>query len=184
MDFEKKGTFLARRKKHSTLTAGVYYPTSETRTAEYWGVYVDNMPYILLMPDDERAAREKAVQLADSTNFRTLLEATLTACQKIEARHVDGRTVDWGEQVTVISASRSGDVETGTREMGEIRAVLMAGCHQAVADTLCIDDTLATLIDSKFPHVSNFEDLPELSERDVQMSLGNLEARKHPPGGH
>ena len=184
MDHEKKGAFLARRKKHSTLTAGVYRPTPETKAAEYWGVFVDDLPYILLMPDEERGAREKAMQLAESANFRTLLEATLTACEKIEAKPIDGATVDWGEEVTVISASRSGDVETGTREMGEIRAVLMAGCHQAVADTLCIDDTLATLIDSKFPQVSNFDDLPELSDRDVQMSLGNLEARKHPRGGH
>ena len=111
-------------------------------------------------------------------------EATLTACERIEAKPVDGRAVDWAEKLTVISASRSGDVETGTREIGEIRAILMPGCHQAVADTLCIDDTLATVIDSKFPRVSNFDDLPELSDRDVKLSLGNLEARKHPRGGH
>lgn len=184
LDCEKNGAVLARRKKHSTLTAGAYHPKPEAITAEYWGVFVDNTPYILLMSDDERSAREKAEQLAHSANFRTLLEATLTACEQIEAKHVDGRAVDWCERLTVISASRSGDVETGTREVGEIRAILMPGCHQAVADTLCIDDTLATVIDSKFPQVANFDDLPELSERDVKMSLGNLEARKHPRGGH
>lgn len=184
MDCEKKGAFLARRRKHSTLTAGVYHPKPEATEAEYWGVFVDNTPYILLMSDEERSAREKAERLAESANFRTLLEATLTACEQIEAKHVDGHSVDWGEQLTVISASRSGEVETGTREIGEIRAILMPGCHQAVAETLCIDDTLAAVIDPKFPQVSNFDDLPELSDRDVQMSLGNLEARKHPRGGH
>ena len=184
LDCEKKGAFLARRKKHSTLTAGVYYPKPEAIAADYWGVFVDDAPYILLMSDEERSAREKAERLAESANFRTLLEATLTTCERIEARYVDGRAVDWRDQLTVISASRSGDVETGTREIGEIRAILMPGCHQAVADTLCIDDALANLIDSKFPRVSNFDDLPELSERDVKMSLGNLEARKHPQGGH
>lgn len=184
MDCVKKGAFLARRKKHSTLTAGIYHPKPEAIKAEYWGVFVDGAPYILLMSDEERSAREKAERLAESANFRTLLEATLTTCERIEARYVDGRAVEWGDKITVISASRSGDVETGTREIGEIRAILLPGCHQAVADTLCIDDTLATLIDSKFPRVSSFDDLPELSERDVKMSLGNLEARKHPQGGH
>lgn len=184
VDYEKKGAVLARRKKHSTLTAGVYHPKPEAITAECWGVFVDSTPYILLMSDDERSAREKAERLAESANFRTLLEATLTACEQIEARRVDGRAIDGDEQLTVISASRSGDVETGTREIGEIRAILMPGCHQAVADTLCIDDALAALIDSKFPRVSNFDDLPELSDRDVKISLGNLEARKHSRGGH
>jgi len=184
LDCDENGALLARRKKHSTLTAGVYHPKPEASMAEYWGVFVDNAPYLLMLSDEERSAREKAERLAESANFRTLLEATLTACEQIEARHVDGRDVDWGAQLTVISASRSGDVETGTREIGEIRAILMPGCHRAVADTLCVDATLATLIDSKFPQVSNFDDLPELSERDVQMSLGTLEARKHPRGGH
>ena len=184
MDRENKGAFLARRKKHSTLTAGLYHPTPEAMMTEYWGVFVNNTPYILVLSDNQRSAREKAERLAESANFRTLLEATLTACKRIEARAVDGRTVNWGEQLTVISASRSGDVETGTREIGEIRAMLMPGCHQAIADTLCIDTTLATIIDADFPQVSDFEELPELSERDVQMSLGNLEAQKHPRGGH
>ena len=184
LDCERKGRFLARRKKHSTLTAGVYHPKPEAMTDDYWAVFADNTPYILLVSDKERSAREKAERLANSANFRTLLEATLTACEHIEAKPVDGRSVDWSGPLTAISASRSGDVETGTREIGEIRAILMPGCHQAVAETLCIDDTLALEIDPKFPRVSDFGDLPELSDRDVRMSLGNLEAFKHPRGGH
>lgn len=179
-----KGAFLARRKKHSTLTAGHYNPKTKASAVEYWGVFVDDTPYILLMSDDERSAREKAELLAESINFRTLLEVTLTKCEQIEARPVDGHSLDWGDQLTAISASRSGDIETGTREMGEIKAILMPVCHQVVAETLCIDRSLATLIDSKFPSVSSFDELPELSEREVQMSLGNLEARRHPRGGH
>ncbi len=93
LDCEKKGAFLARRKKHSTLTAGVYYPKPEAIAADYWGVFVDNTPYILLVPDEERSAREKAERLAESANFRTLLEATLTACERIEAKPVDGSAV-------------------------------------------------------------------------------------------
>lgn len=184
MDCEKKGAFLARRKKHSTLTAGVYHPNPAAIADKYWGVFVDDAPYILLISDDERSASEKAERMAESVNFRTLLEVTLTACEQIEARSVDGHALDWGGQLTAISASRSGDIETGTREIGEIRAILMPVCHQVVAETLCIDHSLATLIDSKFPSVSSFDELPELSEREVKMSLGNLEARKHPRGGH
>lgn len=184
MDHEKKGTFLARRRKHSTLTAGIYHPEPEAQTTEYWGVCVNNTPYLLLLSDAGLSAREKAERIAESANFRTLLEATLTACEQIEARRVDGRTVEWGDRHTVISASRSGDLETGTREVGEVRAILMPGCHGAIAETLCIDDTLASVIDSKFPQVSDFNDLPHLSEKEVRLSLGNLEARRHPRGGH
>ncbi|MDX1558211.1 MAG: hypothetical protein R3193_04850 [Marinobacter sp.] len=184
MDRDKRGTFLARRKKHSTLTAGIYRPESGALSAEYWGVFVDDTPYILLLSDEERSAREKAEQIATSSNFRTLLEATLTACEQIKAGRVDGASVDWSEDHTVISASRSGNVETGTTEMGEIRAIILSGSHRAVAETFCIDGALAKLLDADFPQVSDFEALPELSEDDVKMSLGQLEASKHPRECH
>ena len=90
LDCEKKGAFLARRKKHSTLTAGVYYPKPEAIAADYWGVFVDNTPYILLVPDEDRSAREKAERLAESANFRTLLEATNVYSMAFARYHLFG----------------------------------------------------------------------------------------------
>jgi len=180
----KQGSELARRKKHSTLTADVYYPKPEAFIRDYWGVVVDDKPYLLFIADLEAAARVKAENVARSPNFRTLVEATSTYCERIDARFFRGSSINWNGEHTVIGASRSGDVETGTREIGEIKAILMQGSHKAVAETLCIDNALATLIDARFPQVSDFEDLPELSDRDVQMSLGDLESRKHPKGTH
>ncbi|MEC7727262.1 MAG: hypothetical protein VX555_01185 [Pseudomonadota bacterium] len=175
---------MARRKKHSTLTAGVYYPKPEAFTRDYWGVVVDEKPYLLFIADEEAVARLKAEALARSPNFRTLLEATSTRCERIVAGFFRGRAIDWEDKHTVIGASRSGDIETGTRDIAEIKAILMQGSHRAIAETLCIDNTLATLIDATFPQVSDFEELPELSDRDIQMTLGDLESRKHPKGGH
>lgn len=145
---------------------------------------VDEQPYLLFIADDEGVAKLKAENLARSPNFRTLLEATLTCCQRIDARFFRGSAIDWDGEHTVIGASRSGDVETGMRDIVEIKAILMEGSHEAVAETLCIDNSLATLIDARFPQVSDFEDLPELSDRDVQVSLGYLESSKHPREGH
>lgn len=184
MSSGKRGSELARRKKHSTLTASVYYPKPEAFTRDYWGVVVEGQLYLVFVADEESAARIKAESLALSPNFRTLLEATSTRCETIAARFFPGSEIDWRGEHTVIGASRSGDVETGTRDIVEIKAILMQGCHRAVAETLCIDNALATLIDATFPQVSDFEQLPDLSDRDVKVSLGNLEARKHPRGGH
>ncbi|AHI27876.1 hypothetical protein [Marinobacter similis] len=184
MDKTKKGSQLARRKKHSTLTTGVYYPRPDTYSSNYYAVLVDRKPYLLFACNGDGVAMDKATSLADSENFRTLLEATATDCDRIEAQPLNGRDIDWTGEHTVISASRSGDFETGTGEAGEIRAILMSGSHRAVADTLCIDSALAPLIDSNFPYISSFDLLPELTDRDVRLSLGNLAARNHPRGRH
>ncbi|PPI84163.1 hypothetical protein KEHDKFFH_11080 [Marinobacter maroccanus] len=181
---EKKGSQIARRKKHSTLTAGTYYPRPEAATAGYYGVFVNGEPYLLFHCGYDKDARGRANNIAASANFRTLLEATGTLCERIEAGYLEGNEVDWSRGHTVISASRSGDVETATREISAIRAIVMYGSHSAVAETFCIDAALASLIDTGFPRVSNFDDLPELTDHDVKLSLGNLEARKHPRGGH
>lgn len=183
MDSGKKGSQLARRRKHSTLTAGRYYPTPDSALAQYWGVFVNDRPYLLFL-DDGSLADIKAKRLAASSNFRTLLEATATACEQIEARPLSGEAVDWAGDHTVISAIRSGDVDTGTSRRGALRAIVLAGSHDAVAETLCIDVALATLLDADFPQVDNFDELPGLSDQDLRTSLGQLEARKHPRGGH
>lgn len=181
---EKKGSQIARRKKHSTLTSGTYYPKPEARAASYYGVFVNREPYLLFCCEDDRHASIRARNIAESVNFRTLLEATGTPCDQIEAGDLTGDEVDWTAEHTVISASQSGHVETGTCETGAIRAIVMFGSHRAVAETLCIDGALASLIDSSFPRVSDFDDLPGLTDHDVKLSLGKLDARKHPPGCH
>lgn len=184
MDSGNKGAQLARRRKHSTLTAGTYYPTADSVSAAYWGVFVNGRPYLLFLDSHGSGAGIKAERLARSANFRTLLEATSTACEQIEARPVRGASVDWNNEHTVISAIGSGDVDTGTVERGEIRAIILYGSHRAVAETMCIDGALASVLDADFPQVSDFDDLPELSDQEVKTSLGQLEARKFPRGGH
>lgn len=180
----KKGSQIARRRKHSTLTTGTYYPKPEAYSADYYGVFVDGEPYLLFSCDDDTGARARAHRLAGSANFRTLLEATSTPCEHIRAGYLKGRDIDWNVEHTVLSASRSGYVETAAGETGAVRAILLFGSHRAVAETLCIDGTLASLIDSDFPRVPDFDELPELTDRDVKVSLGNLEAKSHPQGGH
>ena len=184
MDKRKKGSELARRQKHSTLTASPYNPKPDAYSANYGAILVEGKPYLLLTCNGGKVAINKADSLAASENFRTLLEATSTPCRNIETLHLNGKDVDWSGEHTVISASRSGDYETGTGQIGEIRAILMASSHRAEAETLCIDSALAPLIDANFPYISSFDLLPELTDRDVSLSLGILAARKHPQGRH
>lgn len=139
---------------------------------------MNGSPYLLFVCNADGTALQKARSIATSPNFRTLLEATATSCDTIETQRLHGRDLDWTREHTVISVSRSGDLETGTREIGEIKAILVPGSHKAVADTLCIDSALASLIDSSFPYIESYDALPDLSDRDVTLSLGNLAARK------
>lgn len=184
MDSERKGSQLARRQKHSTLTTGPYQPDSSAYKAEYHGVFVNRRAYLLFLDEGGDIAFSKAKNLATSPNFKTLLEATSTACDSIETQLVRGTEIDWSGELTVISASRSGHYETGVQKPGAIRAIVLSGSHHAVPETLCIDNALASIIDSSFPYISRFDLLPELTDRDMAVFLGMTVAKKLPRTKH
>lgn len=186
MNRDKRGSEVARRKKHSTLTSGKYHPNRDAVSADYCGVFVEGEPYLLIRCDGQNVAQARANSLIESSNFRTLLRATRVTREglSLETRHLSGGQVDWSTERIAISVSRSGDVESGTSQPGEVRAIVMSVDDSAVAETLCIDRALAPLLDSGFPDVADFGELPELTERDQRISLGVLQAKTHSGEGH
>lgn len=177
MNRPAKGSELARRKKHSTLTTGASVRSSDAHASHYCGVFVEGAPYLLFDRHVDNAAYTRARRIAESANFRTLLEATSTPCERIAVGFLIGADIDWSADHTVISAIASGKVDTGVQDVGKVMAIVMSGSHQAVAETLCIDGALASLIDEAFPRVVNASELPELTDQEVKLSLGNLQSK-------
>lgn len=184
MDSERSRAQLARRQKHSTLTSGSYYPDPGAYEADYHGVFVNHRAFVLFLNDNDDIAFSKAKNLAASPNFRTLLEATSTPCERIETKPVRGNEIDWSGELTFISSSRSGDYETGFQRPEVIKAIVLSGLHHAVPATLCIDNALASIIDSSFPYISRFDLLPELTDQDMRVFLGMTVAKRLPRTKH
>lgn len=170
--------YLARMKKHSSLTSGQYVNDESASQKSYFGVFVEKRPYLLIESNGRPSARFIAENIANSANFRTLLEATATPCTEISVGLVSGDQINWDLPHTAIFSSPPGQLETGMRPITSIKAILITGAHFAIAETLCVDQALGSIIDPENFLTEDPTNLPHLSQRDQMMIVTSLSAEK------
>lgn len=145
----------------STITWGLYKPTSFVRSTDHIAVLLDGKPVYLAGEADCVVSRQQAFKIAMNDMFKIGL-SNIGLTGELSYGVVSGASIEWKDSHHAIVKSKQGFLEDG-QGVGELIGIDLTD-NKSLMVLLCVNDSLAKILDPQCPELDNGRDLAFLAQ--------------------
>lgn len=150
----------------STLTPGMYTPSTTAKSIRHVAVCVDRKPILLTGPSDDKESLEQANAFCSSPAFDVAIKA-LGLKGSSTVVFIDGNVIDWPESCEAVVESVPGVIEAGNQD-GDLMMINLSQ-NRGLTTLLCVNTELAQIIDPNAPEMCDGRSLSELARQTRNM---------------
>ena len=152
----------------SSLTPGMYVPSSITRSIEHVAVCVDGKPLLLTGPSGDQESLEQANAFCSSQAFHMAIKG-LGLEGSLVVESIGGNAIEWPDNCEAVVKSESGIIERGSED-GTLMTINLSQ-NRGLTTLLCINSELAKIIDPGAPEMCEGQTMLTFASQ----SVGTLE---------
>lgn len=145
----------------STLCIGHYKPSEFVKTIKHSAVFINEKPIYLSGLSYDNEAMEQVKQLSTSAPFINALRK-MGMNGEISYGAINGSDIDWEQEYLSVADSKTGVFENGSGTCKLIGINLTQSLP--LTTFMCINDTVAKILDPKCPKLDNGIDLSNLAK--------------------
>lgn len=146
----------------SSLTPGMYTPSTTAKSIEHVAVCVGGKPVLLTGPSDDKESLEQAKAFCSSLAFGAATKA-LGLKGSPSVVFLSGEVIDWLENCEAVVKSEPGIIEAGNED-GDLMTINLSQ-NRGLTTLLCINTELAQIIDPNAPEMCDGQIVPTLAKQ-------------------